>query len=110
MDEAHKIVIGSKIDGSYSREGWLAVFVRNGNRIVLWRNTDAGHDGVDATYLDGGYFSFPVTYHKANALFKTMVDANRAIEQYAEREGLKKEDLNAEVHKVIFSLSMEWVL
>lgn len=111
MDEANKIVLGSELDGSYRREGWLAVFVNKGKRYVIYRNTDAGYDGVDVEYLDGGYTSHLVNYGQAGSLFKTMDEVKSAIGKIARRfPEAYPEAVNAEIHKVAFALTMKWVL
>lgn len=109
MDESQVLVaVGSEIEGSYSREGYLAVFVKDGKRTALWRNTDDGYDDVAACPLDGGYFWNPLQYRRGNALYETRADAERAVGKYARRIGTDADALGAEIHKVSFSISMKW--
>ena len=109
MDKTQGIVaVGSELEGSYERGGYLAVFVKDGRRIALWRNTDDGYDGVDSCPLDGGYFWHPLQYRRANALYNTRADAESAVARYARRVGTDAGALGAEIHKVAFSLSMKW--
>ena len=109
MGESQGIVaVGSELEGSYGREGYLAVFVKDGKRIALWRNTDDGYDGVASCPLDGGYFWHPLQYRMGNALYETRTDAERAVAKYARRTRTDADALGAEIHKVAFSLSMKW--